>query len=101
MSSTTLSSDFAAALNTLGTELAIVDGNQSPPAFHVEVEGKARELMPVLRDEVYQIAGEALRNAFRHAKAHRVEVAIRYGEQQLTVRVCDDGKGVDPQIIAD
>jgi hypothetical protein len=61
-SSTTRSTDLAAALNSLGATLAPVDGNQSPPAFHVEVEGKARELKPVLWDEVYRIAGEALRN---------------------------------------
>ena len=96
-SSTMLSSDFAAALNTLGTELASVGGNQSPPAFHVEVEGKPRELTPVLRDEIYQIAGEALRNAFRHANAHSVEVAVRYDEQQLTLRVHDDGRGIGPE----
>jgi signal transduction histidine kinase/streptogramin lyase len=98
-SSTMLSSDFAAALNTLGAELATVGGNQSPPAFHVEVEGTPRELKPILRDEVYRIAGEALRNAFRHAQAHRVEVAIRYDKQQLTVRVRDDGKGITPETL--
>jgi signal transduction histidine kinase len=93
-SSTMLSGNFAAALNTLGAELATVGGNQSPPAFQVEVEGTPRELKPILRDEVYRIAGEALRNAFRHAQAHRVEVTIRYGDQQLTLRVRDDGKGI-------
>src|SRR6516162_6296316 len=93
-SSTMVSGDFAAALNTLGADLAAVGGNQSPPTFHVEVEGKARELKPVLRDEIYRIAGEALRNAFRHAQASRIEVTIRYDEQQLTVRVRDDGKGI-------
>jgi len=98
-SSTMLSSDLAAALNTLGAELATAGGNQSPPAFHVEVEGTPRELKPILRDEVYRIAGEALRNAFRHAQAHRVEVAIRYGEQQLTVRVRDDGKGISTETL--
>jgi signal transduction histidine kinase/ligand-binding sensor domain-containing protein len=96
-SSTLISSDFAAAFNTLGTELATVGDNQNPPAFHVEVEGTPRELKPILQDEVYRIAGEALRNAFRHAQAHRVEVAIRYHEQQLTVRVRDDGKGIGPE----
>jgi signal transduction histidine kinase/ligand-binding sensor domain-containing protein len=98
-SSTMLSGDFAAALNTLGAELANVGGNQNPPAFHAEVEGALRELKPVLRDEIYQIAGEALRNAFRHANAHSVEVAIRYDEQQLTVRVRDDGKGISPETL--
>jgi hypothetical protein len=98
-SSTMLSSDFAAALNTLGAELATVGGNQSPPAFHVEVEGRPRELKPILRDEAYRIAGEALRNAFRHAQAHRVEVTIRYDNQQLTVRVRDDGKGIGSETL--
>ena len=98
-SSTMLSSNFAAALNTLGAELATVGGNQSPPSFHVEVEGTPRELKPILRDEVYRIAGEALRNAFQHAQAHRVEVTIRYDEQELTVRVRDDGKGISPETL--
>jgi len=99
-SSTTMqSSDLTSALNTLGAELSTVGGNESPPAFHVEVEGKARELKPVPRDEVYRIVGEALRNAFRHAQAHRVEVAIRYDEQGLTVRVRDDGKGIRPETL--
>jgi signal transduction histidine kinase len=63
------------------------------------VEGTPRELKPVLRDEVYRIVGEALRNAFRHANAHSVEVTIRYDEQQLTVRVRDDGKGIGPETL--
>jgi signal transduction histidine kinase len=98
-SSTLVSSDFAAALNRLGAELATVGGNQRPPAFHVEVEGTPRELQPILRDEVYRIACEALRNAFLHAQAHRVEVTIRYDEQQLIMRVRDDGKGIGPKTL--
>jgi signal transduction histidine kinase len=97
--SSTMPNDFAAALNTLASDLATMDGNQSPPAFHVEVEGTPRELKPVLRDEIYRIAGEAVRNAFRHANAHSAEVAIRYDEKQLTVRVRDDGKGISPEIV--
>src|SRR4029077_12381540 len=60
-------------------------------------EGTTRELHPILRDEVYRIAGEALRNAFRHAQAQRIEVEIRYDERQLRLRVRDDGKGIDPK----
>jgi signal transduction histidine kinase/ligand-binding sensor domain-containing protein len=99
-SSTILSSDFASALNALGAELATVGGDKSLPTFHVAVEGAPRELKPILRDEAYRIAGEALRNAFRHAQAHRVDVTIRYDEQQLAVRVHDDGKGIDPETLA-
>ena len=53
----------------------------------------------MLRDEVYRIAGEALRNAFRHAAASWIEVEIRYDKRQLRLRVRDDGKGVDPQVL--
>ena len=40
----------------------------------MNVKGTARDLVPLVRDEVYRIAGEALRNAFRHAQAARIEV---------------------------
>ena len=33
--------------------------------------GQPRDLHPILRDEIYKIAAEALRNAFRHAQARR------------------------------
>ena len=51
--------------------------------------------------EVYRIAGEALRNAFRHAQARRIEVEIRYDERQLRLRVGDDGKGFDLDLESD
>src|SRR4029450_10267957 len=69
--------DLALAISALGTELA-ADGSGLRPAFHVAVEGEAQELHPILRDEIYKIAAEALRNAFRHAHAGRVEGELRY-----------------------
>src|SRR5262249_9152070 len=48
------------------------------PEFCVQVQGTSRELAPLVRDDVYRIASEALRNAFRHAHAARIEVEIRY-----------------------
>jgi signal transduction histidine kinase len=78
-----------------------VRGELNPNAaeFHVEVEGTPRDLHPILRDEVYRIAGEALRNALRHAQAQRIEVEIRYDERELRLRVRDDGKGIDPKLL--
>jgi signal transduction histidine kinase/ligand-binding sensor domain-containing protein len=94
-SSTTATNDLACAITTLGQELAASsETNPNAPEFHVEVEGTTRDLHPILRDEVYRIAGEALRNAFKHAQARRVEVEIRYDERQLRVRVRDDGNGI-------
>ena len=39
-------------------------------------------------------------NAFRHAHAGRVEVEIRYDTEQFRLRVRDDGKGIDPAVLA-
>jgi signal transduction histidine kinase len=52
-------------------------------------------LNPVVRDEAYRIASEALRNAFRHAQARRITVEIRYDKRHFRLRVRDDGKGID------
>jgi signal transduction histidine kinase len=93
--------DLALAINTLGEELAGAESSPNSVEFHVTVEGTPRNLHPILRDEVYRIAGEALRNAFRHAQAHRIEVEIWYDERQLRLRVRDDGKGVDAKLLRD
>ena len=64
------------------------------------MEGRARNLHPILRDEVYRITGEGIRNAFRHANAKQIEVEIHYDERQLRVRVRDDGRGIDPKLLS-
>jgi signal transduction histidine kinase len=100
-SSTVVTNDLALAINTLGEELAGGETNPHVAEFRVGVEGTPRELHPILRDEVYRIAGEALRNAFRHAGARRIEVEIRYDERQFGLRVRDDGKGIDSKLLND
>ena len=97
--STIQGNDLALAISTLGEELA-ADPNNHRAAFRVAVEGEARDLHPILRDEIYKIAAEALRNAFRHAQARQVEVEIRYDDEQFRLRVRDDGKGIDPAILS-
>jgi signal transduction histidine kinase len=94
-SSTIETNALSTALSTLAAELAANRVKQDPPVVGVQVEGTSRDLHPILRDEVYRIAGEALRNAFKHAQAKRIEVEIRYDERQLRLRVRDDGKGID------
>jgi len=98
-SSTIQTNDLAAALNTLAVELAASQGGQNTPVFDILVEGESRDLHPILRGDIFRIAGEALRNAFLHAQASRIEVQIRYDERQLRVRIRDDGIGIDPQIV--
>jgi signal transduction histidine kinase len=97
--SATESNDLAAAIRVLGDELQGQHGAQGPVALHVEVQGAARPLHPIVRDEAFRIAGEALRNAFRHAGASGIEVELVYEPQQLRLRVRDDGKGIDPAVL--
>jgi signal transduction histidine kinase len=89
------------AINTLGEELATGEANPNVAVFHVGVEGTPRVLHPISRDEIYRIVGEALRNAFRHAEAGRIEVEIRYDERQFRLWVRDDGKGIDSELLND
>ena len=97
--STAQSSDLALAISTFGEELTTRSEN-GRPVFHLGVEGEFRDLLPIVRDEIYGIAAEALRNTFRHAEARRVEVEIRYDQEQFRLRVRDDGKGIDPAILS-
>jgi len=97
--SITQANDLALAISTLGEEL-VADSTGHRPAFRVAVEGQSRDLHPILRDEVYKIAAEALRNAFLHANAKQVEVEIRYDDERFRLRVRDDGKGIDAAILS-
>ena len=92
--------DLAVAIRTLGEELVTDSGADRPPGLSVHVEGQTRDLHPMVRDEIFKIAAEALRNAFRHAHAERVEVEIRYEDKEFRMRLRDDGKGIDPVVLA-
>ena len=96
-SSATTTNDLADSIRALGEELA-GDGSAGP-TLRVEVQGASRALHPIVRDEVFRIAGEALRNAFRHAAARQIEIELRYDERQLRLRVRDDGKGIDQKLL--
>jgi signal transduction histidine kinase len=102
-SSTVVTNDLARSLTIAGeglvAELSSTQSGQNRPDFRVQVEGKSRDLPPIIRDEVYRIACEALRNAFRHAHAKRIEVEIHYEQRNLRLRVRDDGKGIDPKVL--
>jgi signal transduction histidine kinase len=92
--------DLAAAIRTLGGTLSAEREGRAID-LRVEVQGTTRDLHPILRDEIFRIAGEALRNAFHHAGASRIEVEVRYDPRRFQLRVRDDGHGMDPKILAD
>lgn len=98
-SSTVAANNLARAITALGEQLATDQTGENPPEFRVAVEGTPRDLAPIVRDEVNRIAGEALRNAFQHARARQIEVEIHYDKRRLRLRVRDDGKGIDPRVL--
>jgi signal transduction histidine kinase/ligand-binding sensor domain-containing protein len=97
--STVERNDLAQAITTLGEELEVEASSATAVGLHVEVEGTARNLHPIVRDEIYRVASEALRNAFRHAEAQQIEVEFRYDQRQFRFRVRDDGKGIDAKFL--
>jgi signal transduction histidine kinase len=98
---TVVTNDLAKAIESVGKELAADQETAigEATAFSMEVEGTPRALHPMLRDDIYRIAAEAVRNAFRHARARRIEVEIIYETRQLRVRVRDNGIGIDASVI--
>ena len=92
--------DLPEMLNAACRELATAQQlNGQAPSYQVIVEGKQRASSPMLQDEVYRISREVVRNAFAHAAAGHIELEIRYDQDQLRVRIRDDGKGIDPKIL--
>jgi len=53
---------------------------------------------PIVRDEVYRIGYEAIRNACVHSQATQLRVELSYA-QDLSLRIYDNGVGVDPDIV--
>jgi signal transduction histidine kinase len=59
----------------------------------VLVEGRRRDLPAPVELSAYRIVQEGLTNALKHAGATQARVLLRFGEDELEVRVEDDGAG--------
>jgi signal transduction histidine kinase len=68
-------------------------------AIDFTVIGEAKEMHPIVSDEIYRIGYEAIRNSLMHSHGKRLEVRLKYA-QDLSVSVKDDGAGIDPMILA-
>lgn len=98
--STEESSDLAAAIARLAKEVA-GERQGAGVSVRTEVQGTVRRLHPIERDEIFRIAGEALRNAVRHSQATQVEIDLRYDKGEFRLRVRDNGRGIDPKVLAE
>ena len=85
------------ALASCGEELA----RDHKAVFRLSISGTPKKLDPVLFNELYLIAREALFNAFKHSQATKIEVEVLYDTIRLSLRIRDDGIGVSQQILTD
>jgi FixJ family two-component response regulator len=74
--------------------------NEPGPNFELVVEGQPQAVGPLMRDEIFLVAREAVRNAIKHASARKIEVELSFGRKDLVLRVRDDGVGMDERVVA-
>lgn len=106
-SSTEEPNNLSEAIGRLAAELSThtpsADGGgavgSAPMDIRVQVKGEPRPLHPIVRDEIYRIAAEALRNALRHSGGTQIEVEIQYEARQIQLRIRDDGRGIDETVL--
>ncbi len=68
-------------------------------AVRIQAIGAPRRLAPIPLDDIVCIAGEAIANVRRHARATELSIEIRFA-RPFTIRFADDGTGIPPQILA-
>jgi signal transduction histidine kinase len=77
-------------------ELAAQFGAQTSIDTHSAVTGEEHQLAAEAQEALLRIAQEALANARKHARAHRVRLTLSYLDHATLLDVRDDGIGFDP-----
>jgi signal transduction histidine kinase len=81
------------------TEALTAIGNQDSGAegcfYEVSIAGERRSLTLEAHEQLVDIAREAVRNSYRHARPSRVAVTVEYRRGSLRMSVMDDGRGID------
>jgi signal transduction histidine kinase/ligand-binding sensor domain-containing protein len=91
--------NFAELLMSTSRELADANGSEHQAVFDLIEEGERRTLSPTVSNDISRIGLELMRNAYQHAHARRIEAEIRYGDSMFRLRIRDDGKGIEPNVL--
>jgi signal transduction histidine kinase len=75
----------------LQLDLLAAQVRQAGVNVRVSVDGEERPLAPGVELSAYRIVQESLTNVLRHSGASEADVTIRYGGNDLTVEVTDNG----------
>ncbi len=79
-----------------------LDGLSERSGIEIQLEidpSDLGRLKPELETAIFRIIQEALTNMFRHSGARNGRVSLNEKEGEILVRVCDDGKGLDEQVV--
>jgi ligand-binding sensor domain-containing protein/signal transduction histidine kinase len=87
--------DLVKSFSQLANELR----RDAGPKIEVIVEGRERPLNALAGNDVLQVGRQAITNALQHAHARRIHVLLSYGEQQLWIRVQDNGCGMSEEAL--
>ena len=87
--------DLVAALSAVRQEFSTQPGVD----YRATVVGQQQPLRSAIQQEIYSIGREALINAFCHSEAKRIDLEVEYADSNLSLRVRDNGRGIDPQVL--
>jgi signal transduction histidine kinase len=87
--------DLPSAMTTSGKQLT--DGSNM--RFEVTTRGRVRPLPETLEENLLRIAQEAMTNVIKHSQAANAEIEIDYGPKNVVLRVKDNGRGFDRNVI--
>lgn len=72
--------------------------NKCEIAISLNVKGAPCKIHPIVRQEIFLIAYEAIGNACRHSGGQNVTVQLSY-DSGVSLSVSDDGRGIDEQTL--
>ena len=83
--------DLSAALPEIANRLAANAGIHTS----IQITGTPQRLSPVTEKNLLRIFQEAMANALKHAHAETIDIELNYGDEDLALRVRDNGRGFD------
>jgi len=83
------------------TDLASSQLDGTGIALKLSIEGDSRPLNPAAWTELSDVIAELFSNIARHSQATHANARIQYQRRGLTLRISDDGKGIEPALAAD
>ncbi len=68
-------------------------------SFVIDEKLRAKKLSSIEGMNIYRVLQEAVHNAFKHAQARQITIAVSEKENQLLITIQDDGIGFDSATI--